>query len=584
MSSRKRPGGTPSRGGDEPTPPSRKKRKSGPKKRRFRGNQYTRLAKMQEPEPTASTSAATEGGSAIPSTSTQDSSAEPTGYRLMDIEVLSAFVKTFPCRSDGCGCNDYAVVEKRIGLSFSLVFTCKACGADFKLSNTKEENVNVRFAVSIFSIGGHYEKGKKFLANMNMPPPVSAESFGKYRDKIADASESIARDSMAQAASEYSAAVGEDDVVVSCDGTWQKRGFVSKNGVATVLSGGVGGRAKVLDVHVSSNHCDACLKAKKRRHGEAYQTWYEDHKKKCSKNHEGTSGAMEPQGMLKIFRRSQERYGLKYTKYLGDGDSKSFHAVSSATPPVYDEPIEKLECCGHVQKRMGKKLMDKVSENKNKEFTEGGTTYRGIGGKARLTQNAIKIIQGHYGAAIRGNVGNKEKMKKAIWAIWKHRGKIHDDCGSWCPAQQGDLDKANEHSFPNFVLQIIKPVFEELSSDKLLDKCLHGGTQNVNESFHSMIWQRCPKTIFVGRRRLELAVYDAAIVMNDGEKGRLNVFSQLGLNVGDHMINAFERFDSARKKGYRRQATETAKRGRKQRKLSRASKKGRDTSYEAGAH
>ena len=58
---------------------------------------------------------------------------------------------------------------------------------------------------------------------------------------------------------------------------------------------------------------------------------------------------------------------LQYTGYLGDGDSKSYNSVASAQPPIYGNNIgiHKLECCGHVQKRMGKRLMDLVSRNKN---------------------------------------------------------------------------------------------------------------------------------------------------------------------------------------------------------------------------
>ena len=53
---------------------------------------------------------------------------------------------------------------------------------------------------------------------------------------------------------------------MSCDGTWQRRGFcrgfASKNGVATVLIVNPDGPAKVIDVDVASNHCDACAKSK----------------------------------------------------------------------------------------------------------------------------------------------------------------------------------------------------------------------------------------------------------------------------------------------------------------------------------
>ena len=48
---------------------------------------------------------------------------------------------------------------------------------------------------------------------------------------------------------------------------------------------------------------------------------------------------------------------------------------------------------------------------------------RGIGGVRKLTQKAIKSIQGHYGGAIRDHPGNVVAMRSAIWAIWRHRGR-----------------------------------------------------------------------------------------------------------------------------------------------------------------
>ena len=55
--------------------------------------------------------------------------------------------------------------------------------------------------------------------------------------------------------------------------------------------------------------------------------------------------------MLGVFRRSEEKYNLKYSGYLGDGDSKSFSTVVNADPPVStDVNIVNLECRGHVQK------------------------------------------------------------------------------------------------------------------------------------------------------------------------------------------------------------------------------------------
>ena len=44
---------------------------------------------------------------------------------------------------------------------------------------------------------------------------------------------------------------------------------------------------------------------------------------------------------------------LRYTKYLGDGDSKGFDTVAEKHPAL---KMKKLECVGQVQKRVGKRL------------------------------------------------------------------------------------------------------------------------------------------------------------------------------------------------------------------------------------
>ncbi|GFS97164.1 uncharacterized protein TNCV_1921111 [Trichonephila clavipes] len=67
----------------------------------------------------------------------------------------------------------------------------------------------------------------------------------------------------------------------------------------------------------------------------------------------------------------------------------------------------------------------------------------------------------------------------------------------------------------------------------LLKKCLHGRTQNPNESFNKCIWERIPKTVFVGIETLKFGVMDAIICFNDGyiyiaTHGRKRLRSPLG--------------------------------------------------------
>ena len=95
--------------------------------------------------------------------------------------------------------------------------------------------------------------------------------------------------------------VGGGDVTVSGDGTYQRRGFQSKNGVVTVLSVN-GKRSKVLDCETLSNHCDACQKSEKKRAGVELERWKTHHQEtgQCDKNHVGTAAAMEPAGAVNI--------------------------------------------------------------------------------------------------------------------------------------------------------------------------------------------------------------------------------------------------------------------------------------------
>jgi len=55
------------------------------------------------------------------------------------------------------------------------------------------------------------------------------------------------------------------------------------------------------------------------------------------------------------------------------------------------------------------------------------------------------------------------------------------------------------------VFNAIKPVYEELSSDDLLSRCLGGFTQNSNESFNSAVWTIAPKASASGKIILDVA-------------------------------------------------------------------------------
>ena len=275
------------------------------------------------------------------------------------------------------------------------------------------------------------------------------------------------------------------NIGVSCDGFWQKRGFSSLLGATTVISIDTG---KCLDYSVLSKKCSICTYWESGKDTEGYETFTnvirDTHT--CSKNHDGSAGSMEVAGILECFKSSIEQYGLRYTEYLGDGDSKSYKQVCVADP--YGLPISKLECIGHIQKRVGRKLRNLKEEGTFKDLfdTDDENDDEGKGKKKtkrvrlRLTDKMINKLQNYFGIAVRACAGKTMvEMKRGIGAALYHCCQFDDEeqRHMFCPKmplswRKYQVDKYNNTSLykqkPGIhreVFQKMKPVFMELSKE-----------------------------------------------------------------------------------------------------------------------
>jgi len=56
--------------------------------------------------------------------------------------------------------------------------------------------------------------------------------------------------------------------------------------------------------------------------------------------------------VIEMFQRSVEWFNVKYRKYIGDGDSKTFKNLLDADPYSGNPVVQKKECVLHVKKRM----------------------------------------------------------------------------------------------------------------------------------------------------------------------------------------------------------------------------------------
>ncbi|GFW55866.1 uncharacterized protein TNCV_4390091 [Trichonephila clavipes] len=104
----------------------------------------------------------------------------------------------------------------------------------------------------------------------------------------------------------------------------------------------------------------------------------------------------------------------------------------------------------------------------------------------------------------------------------------------------------HKNSLPVAVVEAMRPIFRDLSHPDLLKKCLHGKTQNPNESFHNVIWSRVPKATFVQIETLSLGVYDAVCSFIDGNVSKLKMLQKLGVEPGEFSVSAMKLLDRER--------------------------------------
>ena len=109
---------------------------------------------------------------------------------------------------------------------------------------------------------------------------------------------------------------------------------------------------------------------------------------------------------------------------------------------------------------------------------------------------------------------------------------------SWCSYKQDQANGTSNYKpgagLPLDIVAKLKPIYNDLSSPDLLDKCLHGKTQNQNESFNAMIWERIPKTTYVSFDQLQLGTYDSVANFNIGRKASVLILSRLGIEPGKY--------------------------------------------------
>jgi len=404
--------------------------------------------------------------------------------------------------------------------------------------------INFALVNAARSTGFGLAGAKRFCANMGLNAPPKA--WYTYQNILRDRYEQAAKRSMftaIQEAMEHARTkMNEWFLSASFDGSWMKRGHASLAGFVSCISMYTN---KVLGIGVRHKYCATCKGKSPCKKGD-----------KCSINHKGSSGAMEPACTVDIVQKIYEDTdGFEIGKFLSDGDSRAFKEVDKVVP--WD--MVKLECVNHVAKGMGTRLRDAVTKGKHIDVFPGSGQRTGLDNVGRLTQPAIKKIQSFYNFIVHELKGDPVKMSEWVLAMYDHisssnEAPKHDDCDirfcKYLQAQQNgepyDHNDKKHFHIPLAVMKHVETVFHDKADIDLLARTAHGLTQNANECFNSTVWNIAPKNVFANRELVELAVYMAVCRFNEGLHLTLKVLQGLHFPIGKDMAQRFKAMDQKR--------------------------------------
>lgn len=139
-------------------------------------------------------------------------------------------------------------------------------------------------------------------------------------------------------------------ITVYIDGSWSKRSYGTNFNALSGMVGIIGkNTGEVLFIGIRNKFCSICVRA------ENLQIMPRDHI--CYRNWEGSAPAMEANMLVQGFALSESMHGVRYLKFIGDGDSSVFSKIR----PIWEECSK-----NRVYKSRAKKLWQTFAKYKER--------------------------------------------------------------------------------------------------------------------------------------------------------------------------------------------------------------------------
>ena len=379
-----------------------------------------------------------------------------SGSRIISLENLQDHVQavvshTASCRSTNQNSSDdqaTVVIDEtcRNGLASTLTTHCYNCNEEFTLHTSSKVKgltgkpyweANIAATWGQMSTGGGHSRLEESMAVLGVPV-MTKKAFMAAERRIGEWWQTLLQNSMKAAGEEEKAIAlsknpvrtqhGIPAITVIVDGGWSKRAhkhsYNAKSGVGIIIGKETG---KILFMGIRNKYCAICSKATEEEPPPKHD---------CYLNWSASSSAMEADIILEGFKAAHDQHGLRYTEFIGDGDSSVQPTLAQNLP--WGFAIKKLECANHAVKCFRSSLENLVSSN---------SSYKGRG---KLTEAMRKRLTKAARSAIimRSKESDKQtairKLQHDLMNIPYHCFGYHEKCSAdFCKTKQQQQNASN---------------------------------------------------------------------------------------------------------------------------------------------
>ena len=362
--------------------------------------------------------------------------------RIINLDKLCEYTDQLNAHSSHCTGSVRLTGETRNGLASILKGHCEKCDHTITLQTSKKVKgpcgysrweCNLAAVWGQMSTGQGHSQLEESMSVLGVPVMTKASFISTEREigeqwkvelqkLMVEAGREEKR--LAEEKGDYHEGVPAITVIV--DGGWSKRShkhsYNAKSGVGIIIGKETG---KLLHIGVRNKHCHACATGIPQK----------DHA--CYKNWSASSSEMETDIILEEFLEAEKVHVVRYTKFVGDGDSSVYPTLLQSVP-IWGHVIEKLECANHACKCYRGALEQLVHDN---------SSYKGSGG---LTLKIRKKLVSGARCAIRMRSKEADKAR-ALIALRKdlangpsHVFGIHTHCSpDFCTTVQQQRDSTD---------------------------------------------------------------------------------------------------------------------------------------------